>query len=661
MKKIKVLMLALMAFVTVIWCKPQLFHEVEAAYEESMLDPSVPAGYYDGVDLSKSPDDIKKDLYYIISNGYVKHSYSANNEVLKKTDPDPNNSNNIICFYTGLSLPSGSWNKEHVWAKSHGFPESGYSSSEPYSDAHHLRPTQNSINSSRGNKDFGEVTSGGSSDAYGNKWTNTIFEPRDEVKGDVARIMFYMETRYGSETQFNLQLVDEAPTSGSTLNGKFGNLQTLIKWHYEDPVSQEEIYRNNVIYTYYQKNRNPYIDHPEYVDYIYPSEYSDVEADQTKVDNVIALINALPSLDDITLDDEAKINEASDAYYALNYKERELVTNYTDLTKAVEKLDSLKNPSGGSDDPSSPVGDSETVDFTTVTNSLNYQANVNISVDNKDFFLSHAGNYSGELRLGTNASTASVDSKFTSITDKKASSLEMMYDVENATGVSFTYTNQYSVTNWYIYFSSDGGKTYKLVNSGSASDAKFEAALDEATTGRFALVIGNSESKAPRLGLGQMSLFTGEPEDLFEVGLTSSISIMHNDTEVLAANLRFGLTVTAPLENANYSLYYYTNEDGTKLSSLYNEGMTVEEFDALAEEMGATKVNITDPTKMFIMSVDKMTDFKKTTSVVVVYELDGKLYFSTQHNVSFMDEFNNLIQKGNITLSQSELFKSYFK
>ena len=79
-----------------------------------------------------------------------------------------------------------------------------------------------------------------------------------------------MATRYGYESPYNLTLVNNSTTSTSQTNGKFGGLQTLLKWHYNDPVSKEEIYRNNVIYDKYQKNRNPYIDHPEYVDLAYP-------------------------------------------------------------------------------------------------------------------------------------------------------------------------------------------------------------------------------------------------------------------------------------------------------------------------------------------------------------------------------------------------------
>lgn len=239
-------------------------------FDEKYYNEVAPEGYYKRVNLNDDPEVIKETLGQIISTNYVKHSYKENNTVLKYTDPDPKGSGKAICIYSGRALESGAWNKEHVWAKSHGFPNESY---EPYCDAHHLRPSTTKINSTRSNKDFGEVPNA-TPDAYGNKTNNDLFEPRDEVKGDIARMMFYMETRYGSNTKYNLKLVNSQTTSASDLNGRFGNLETLIKWHYDDPVSKEEIYRNNVIFDNYQHNRNPYIDHPEYVDYVYPSKYA---------------------------------------------------------------------------------------------------------------------------------------------------------------------------------------------------------------------------------------------------------------------------------------------------------------------------------------------------------------------------------------------------
>lgn len=157
-------------------------------FDEKYYNEVAPEGYYKRVNLNDDPEVIKETLGQIISTNYVKHSYKENNTVLKYTDPDPKGSGKAICIYSGRALESGAWNKEHVWAKSHGFPNESY---EPYCDAHHLRPSTTKINSTRSNKDFGEVPNA-TPDAYGNKTNNDLFEPRDEVKGDIARMMFYM-------------------------------------------------------------------------------------------------------------------------------------------------------------------------------------------------------------------------------------------------------------------------------------------------------------------------------------------------------------------------------------------------------------------------------------------------------------------------------------
>lgn len=253
-----------------------------AAYDASLEQSIIPTGYYSSVDTSLSGSAFRENLSEVISEGYVRYPYSASTtdvyDILIQSDI--NSDGEVVCIYTGTILPKTqtggaiAWDKEHVWAKSHGFPENPYGDSDPFSDAHNLRPCVASVNRSRSNKDMGEVENPTKIE-YECKSDDDVFEPRDEVKGDVARIMFYMATRYGYN-EFALSLVDDRITESSVLNGRFGNLQTLIKWHYQDPVSTAEIYRNNVIYTY-QKNRNPYIDHPEYVGLAYPNSYSDGE------------------------------------------------------------------------------------------------------------------------------------------------------------------------------------------------------------------------------------------------------------------------------------------------------------------------------------------------------------------------------------------------
>ncbi len=202
-------------------------------------------------------------------------SYSEVWTALTQTDEDPLNSDNVILLYKGTSLakfsngsgPQSSnpdnWNREHVWAKSHGFPSS---SASAYTDIHHLRPTDISVNSSRGNLDF-DYSDNALSEAPLNKVDGNSFEPRDAVKGDVARMTFYMDVRYeGADPQTpDLTLVDMLTSTGQA---KLGKLCALLAWHEADPVDAYEQERNNRIYEF-QGNRNPFIDHPEWVTQVF--------------------------------------------------------------------------------------------------------------------------------------------------------------------------------------------------------------------------------------------------------------------------------------------------------------------------------------------------------------------------------------------------------
>ncbi|GGT13616.1 endonuclease I family protein [Streptomyces chromofuscus] len=219
--------------------------------------------------IGKTGTGLKSSLHTIISS-QTKLSYSAVWEALKVTDQDPNNSSNVILLYSGISRSKslnggdlGDWNREHVWAQSHG--DFG-TSAGPGTDLHHLRPEDVQVNSIRGNKDF---DNGGSSftNSGGSLTDSNSFEPRDAVKGDVARMILYMAVRYeGGDSWPDLEPND------STTNGSVpyhGRLSVLKQWHEQDPPSAFEERRNDVIYNSYQRNRNPFIDHPEWVEAIW--------------------------------------------------------------------------------------------------------------------------------------------------------------------------------------------------------------------------------------------------------------------------------------------------------------------------------------------------------------------------------------------------------
>ena len=192
------------------------------------------------------------ELRDIINTGFVGISYGDARYILDDTDRDPNNPNNVILIYLGTSV-SGTWDDGVTWNREHVWPQSllGVSVTNSTigvgSDLQNLKPANPSENSSRNNRYYDNVSVGGLS-----------YEPRDEVKGDVARILLYMWTMYDY-----LELVDTNPSTY-----EMALLTVLLSWHDTDPVDDFERNRNEVIYSY-QKNRNPYIDYPEFVELIW--------------------------------------------------------------------------------------------------------------------------------------------------------------------------------------------------------------------------------------------------------------------------------------------------------------------------------------------------------------------------------------------------------
>ncbi|MFE2091040.1 endonuclease I family protein [Streptomyces sp. NPDC059460] len=224
--------------------------------------------YYQSA-IGKTGTQLKSALHSIISV-QSKISYSQVWDALKNTDQDPANSSNVILIYSGRSEPKsdnggsvGQWNREHVWAKSHG--DFG-TTTGPGTDIHHLRPEDVTVNSIRGNKDF---DNGGSavSGAPGNYTDSDSFEPRDAAKGDVARMILYMAVRYEGDDAFADLEPNEKVNNGSAPN--IGRLSVLKQWSQEDPPDTFEKRRNDVIFDQYQHNRNPFIDHPEWVESVW--------------------------------------------------------------------------------------------------------------------------------------------------------------------------------------------------------------------------------------------------------------------------------------------------------------------------------------------------------------------------------------------------------
>ena len=254
----------------------------QTALAETTWENTYTGSYYDNLNTDLEGSAFRAELAELITDTHTKYtSYDGLANAFKVADADPDNNGNVIWFYTGTSVPFsgfggsvGATNREHVWPKDGGdaFPaESG-----PGSDAHHLRPTETQLNSTRGSKNFDEVaqtsanvvkengSSGYGNSAYGADAlcysSGSFFYPAKGYRGATARILFYVQTRWGDH---NLEFVDGAGSSKT-----IGKISTLLKWHLEEPPTEEEIRRNEVVFGL-QGNRNPFIDHPEYAAQIY--------------------------------------------------------------------------------------------------------------------------------------------------------------------------------------------------------------------------------------------------------------------------------------------------------------------------------------------------------------------------------------------------------
>lgn len=233
-------------------------------------------GYYHSAN-GASGSALKSKLHDVI-DGHSKKSYRSLWRHLARTDRDPENPGNVLGIYSRHSFRGGGysdgWNREHVWAKSHGDFGTSYGAG---TDIHHLRPSDTVVNSERNNYDFKE---GGSqlSNAGArakcplckkNSGART-FEPPDEVKGMTARMVFYMATRYNGDSDSGGKLLNvvNGRTGRSGSPGKLGDLATLKRWNRDFPPTGLEQYRNSIAYEI-QGNRNPFIDHPEWVDQIW--------------------------------------------------------------------------------------------------------------------------------------------------------------------------------------------------------------------------------------------------------------------------------------------------------------------------------------------------------------------------------------------------------
>ncbi len=280
----------------------------------------IPAGYYDAAaGLSGLP--LKVALHNIIKN-HTAITYNGLWTAFPTTDDKPNGKVWDIYSdipggtppyeFTFVTNQCGSYSSEgDCYNREHSFPASWFNDASPmYTDLFHLYPTDGKVNGQRSNYPYGDVGTASWTSQNGSKlgncsdpgYTGIVFEPIDDYKGDLARTYFYMAVRYYTE--------DSGWSGGGMTAGAEPLLwarNVLIDWATNDPVSQKEIDRNNTIYTSFQHNRNPFIDHPEWILAIWGPSAGINTDDKSEFFRMFPL----PATDQVTINDNLENDQIS--------------------------------------------------------------------------------------------------------------------------------------------------------------------------------------------------------------------------------------------------------------------------------------------------------------------------------------------------------------
>ncbi|MCP5020767.1 MAG: hypothetical protein GY930_03230 [bacterium] len=258
-----------------------------------------PPGFYNSVDDTNATT-LRSTLHEVVDD-HQRFSYTSGStdtwDILKIAQEDPNNSSRFIDVYRhrSFSKSGGGFNREHTWPKSFGFPDDG-SDNYPYTDCHMLWLCDSGYNTARSNRPFRNcspscseyLTDGGTSGTYPgtSSWgsgsnASGTWQVWSERKGDVARSLLYADVRYEGGNHGNtgvsepdliltdVQSLISASNTGSNESVAYmGLLSALLQWHLDDPVDAGEEARNDVIFSF-QGNRNPFVDHPEWVDCLF--------------------------------------------------------------------------------------------------------------------------------------------------------------------------------------------------------------------------------------------------------------------------------------------------------------------------------------------------------------------------------------------------------
>lgn len=501
----------------------------------------IPSGYY--ATSTGTGYTLKTQLYNIIK-GHTDPGYAGLYTTYQTSDRDYyyENDGTILDMYSekpagtdpysytaGTTQRCGTYSVEgDCYNREHIIPQSTFNSAAPMvSDAHFITPTDGKVNGQRSNYPHGPVTSPTWTSLNGSKlgastlsgYTGPIFEPINDFKGDIARMYFYFATRY-ENTVAGYSYAMFNNSSNQVFTTAFLNL--LITWHNQDPVSAREIARNNAIFAI-QKNRNPYIDHPEYVQAIWnPTTDSQAPTAPTN------LVSTAKTTNSISLSWSGSTDNTAVTGYNL-YQNSVLKTTTTGLTTTITGL----------------------------TASTAYS----FSVKAKDA----AGNLSlasNTLNVTTTSSSTATDLLFSEYIE--GSSNNKALEISNATGASIN-LSIYSIkkqTNGAGSWSTGLALTGTL-NNGS----KFTIVNSLMASSCYPISSANLSTSA-----GEMAFNGNDPIGLFKNGiLIDIIGTFNGGSANFAADatIRRKITITAPSTTFNKAVQWdsFASDTCTNLGS----------------------------------------------------------------------------------------------
>ncbi|OAB29100.1 Por secretion system C-terminal sorting domain-containing protein [Flavobacterium fryxellicola] len=501
----------------------------------------IPSGYY--ATSTGTGYTLKTQLYNIIK-GHTDPGYAGLYTTYQTSDRDYyyENDGTILDMYSekpagtdpysytaGTTQRCGTYSVEgDCYNREHIIPQSTFNSAAPMvSDAHFITPTDGKVNGQRSNYPHGPVTSPTWTSLNGSKlgastlsgYTGPIFEPINEFKGDIARMYFYFATRY-ENTVAGYSYAMFNNSSNQVFTTAFLNL--LITWHNQDPVSAREIARNNAIFAI-QKNRNPYIDHPEYVQAIW-NPTADSQAPTAPAN----LVSTAKTTNSISLSWSGSIDNTAVTGYNL-YQNSVLKTTTTGLTTTITGL----------------------------TASTAYS----FSVKAKDA----AGNLSlasNTLNVTTSSSSTATDLLFSEYIE--GSSNNKALEISNATGASIN-LSVYSIKK---QTNGAGSWSTGLALTGTLNNlSKFTIVNSLMASSCYPISSANLSTSA-----GEMAFNGNDAVGLFKNGiLIDIIGTFNGGTANFAADatIRRKITITAPSTTFNKAVQWdsFASDTCTNLGS----------------------------------------------------------------------------------------------